>query len=352
MSIQIVAKLIGALSLFLFSCRDDLPPAPEGNSSETNQTASPELVSQAPSAQEALTPDAGNSSLEGSTKTEPDSPEVVAATPPVLDALPPSVIEKVDQPVSLGGGNQQARIQGILRKANPGYSGQGRFHEQDGEIVAAEFPNCSLRDLSPLKGLKLQMLDLSGNPVREIRHLKGMPLNVLWLENTEVVSLKSLSDAKLRELRLNNSPVESLDGIQGQPLENLYAVGTRIKGVEPLRKSNLRGLWLTGSPVTDLSPLAGLPLESLTAHRTLVNDLSFVRKLPVIQRLHIGETLIHDLTPLEGLRLTRLVFTPSRIKRGIEAAKRLQGLREIGVAFDDQRQEIMPPVQFWAKYKK
>ena len=351
MRIQIVAKLIGALSLFLFSCRDDPPSAPEGNSSETNQTGFPELASNVPPVQEALPPDAGNASAEGSTKTEPDSPEVVSGAPPAQEALPPDAIGEADQALPLGGGTQ-ARIQAVLRKANPDYRGQGRFHEEGGEIVAAEFPNCGLRDLSPLKELKLRILDLSGNPVREIRHLQGMPLNVLWLENTGVVSLQSLSKAKLRELRLNNSPVESLDGLQGQPLENLYAVGTRIEDVEPLRKSNLRGLWLTGSPVADLSPLAGLPLESLTAHRTLVNDLSFVRKLPVIQRLHIGETLIEDLTPLEGLRLTRLVFTPSRIKRGIEAAQRLQGLREIGTAFDDKRQNLMPPGQFWAQFKK
>jgi internalin A len=174
----------------------------------------------------------------------------------------------------------------------------------------------------------------------------------LFLENTGVESLRELREAKLVELRLNGSPVLSLDGLQGQPLEMLYAVGTRISDIEPLRKSNLRQLWLSESPVADLSPLAGLPLESLTVHRTLVNDLSFVRKLPVIQRLHIGETLIDDLTPLEGLRLTRLVFTPSRIKRGIEVARRLSNLREIGVAFDDQRQELMPPGQFWAQYGK
>ena len=346
---QLLLWLFGVLSLLLISCTDDRPTSSTGKS---DQPDPPKVVSRISSVQESLPHEEGNASAEESIKTEPDSPEVVAEASLAQDTLPPAGIDTTDLPAPLEGGSQQARIQGILRKANPDYRGQGRFHEQDGVIVAAEFPNCSLRDLSPLKGLKLQMLDLSGNPVREIRHLQGMPLNVLWLENTEVVSLKSLSNAKLRELRLNNSPVESLDGIQGQPLENLYAVGTRIKEVEPLRKSNLRGLWLTGSPVADLAPLAGLPLESLTAHRTLVNDLSFVRKLPVIQRLHIGETLIDDLSPLEGLRLSRLVFTPDRIKRGIEAAQRLQGLREIGVAFDDQRQELMPPGQFWAQYKK
>jgi len=316
---RILSTFFGALSLFLFSCSDKPTSPAEGNSSATESSG---VDTGTPPVKEALAPDAGQQRGE----------------------------EEVDQPILPAGA--QARIQEVLRKANPDYRGQGRFHEEGGEIVAAEFPNCSLRDLSPLRGLKLQMLDLSNNPVREIRHLKGMPLKVLYLENTGVVSLKSLSEAGLRELRLNNSPIESLDGLQGQPLENLYAVKTRINDVEPLRKSNLRGLWLTDSPVSDLSPLGGLPLVSLTAHRTLVNDLSFVRKLPVLQRLHIGETLIEDLSPLEGVRLTRLVFTPSRIKRGMDSAKRLQGLTEIGVAFDDQRQELMPPAQFWAQFGK
>lgn len=311
----------GALSLFLFSCSDKPTSPGEGNSSVTESSA---VDIETPPVKEALAPDAGQQ----------------------------AGAEDTDQPIPPVGAGAQARIQEVLRRANPDYRGQGRFHEEGGEIVAAEFPNCSLRDLSPFKGLKLQMLDLSNNPVREIRHLKGMPLKVLYLENTAVVSLKSLSDAQLRELRLNNSPVESLDGLQGQPLENLYAVKTRINGVEPLRKSNLRGLWLTDSPVSDLSPLGGLPLVSLTAHRTLVNDLSFVRKLPVIQRLHIGETLIEDLSPLEGVRLTRLVFTPSRIKSGMDSARRLQGLTEIGVSFDDQRRELMAPSQFWAQFGK
>jgi internalin A len=326
MSKQVLSRVCLTLGLFFNSCGDDSSSASQ-NLSAANQTVSPNPI-------------VAGSPLQA--VQDPNAQEVLSSDGKV----------NVDQPPPLEITIKQARIQETLRKANPDYRGQGVFHEEKGQIVAAEFPNCSLRDLSPLKGLTLKILDLSGNPVREIRHLQGMPLNVLWLENTEVVSLSSLSNAKLRELRLNNSPIESLDGLQGQPLEQLYAVATRIKDIEPLRKSNLRGLWLTDSPVADLSPLAGLPLESLTAHRTLVNDLSFVRKLPVIQRLHIAETLIEDLTPLEGIRLTRLVFTPSRIKRGMEAARRLSNLKEIGVAFDAQRQELLPPSQFWAQFGK
>ena len=242
------------------------------------------------------------------------------------------------------------KIQGILSRANPDYRGQGRFHEDNGMIVAAELPNCGLRDLSPLKGLQLQGLDLSGNPVRGLRHLKGMPLRNLFLENTRVENLSDLSEAKLVELRLNNSPIQSLKGLEGQPLENLYAVGTRITEVSALRSSNLRQLWLSESPVSDVSGLSGLPLVSLTLHRTLVEDVLFVRQLPVLQRLHIGETPVEDLTPLAGVNLTRLVFTPSRIKRGMNVVRSLYGLREMGTVFDDTGRDLTSPVAFWAKY--
>jgi Leucine-rich repeat (LRR) protein len=244
-----------------------------------------------------------------------------------------------------------SHIQAILKKANPDYRGQGKIHEEGGKIVAAEFPSCGLKDLSPLRGLKLQALDLSGNPVREIRHLRGMPLTRLFLEYTLVESLEELREAKLVELRLNGSPVRSLAGLEGHPLENLYAVGTQINNISALASTNLRQLWLTESPVTDLSPLEGLPLVSLTAHRTLVEDLSFVRKLPLLQRLHIGETLIEDLTPLGGLNLTRLVFSPGRIERGMEVVRSLSNLGEIGTKFDDQGKDLMPPDAFWAQFK-
>ena len=263
--------------------------------------------------------------------------------------LPPSPKqpeEKADSTESPGVG----QVQEILMRANPDYRGQGKLHEENGVIVAGEFPNCNLRDLSPLRGLSLMGLDLSGNPVREIRHLRGMPLRTLFLENTRVESLVELGEANLVELRLNNSPIKSLRGLEGQPLENLYAVGTQITEVSPISSSNLRQLWLSESPVSDVSGLAGLPLVSLTLHRTLVDDLSFVRKLPVLQRLHIGETLISDLTPLEGLNLTRLVFTPPSIKRGLSAARGLHNLREIGTSFDEQRRDLTNPEAFWAQF--
>ena len=93
-------------------------------------------------------------------------------------------------------------------------------------------------------------------------------------------------------------------------------------------------------------------MVSLTLHRTLVEDLSFVRKLPVIQRLHIGETLISDLSPLEGMNLTRLVFSPEQIKKGMKIARGLYGIAEIGTSFDDRGRNLTTPEEFWAQFPK
>ena len=238
-----VFLIVGFPTLAWVSCGSESTPLPKNEPvSKSKIDSNVSLKEKEDGDGEAVHEGQGSSSLQAS--SSPSQPE-----------------EKPVSKESAGVG----QIQEILRRANPEYRGQGKLHEENGVIVAAEFPNCKLRDLSPLRGLSLMGLDLSGNPVREIRHLRGMPLRTLFLENTRVESLLELSEAKLVELRLNNSPIKSLRGLEGQPLENLYAVGTQITEVSPLSSSNLRQLWLSESPVSDVSGLAGLPLVSLTS---------------------------------------------------------------------------------------
>ena len=266
----------------------------------------------------------------------PNPPQEVQIVPPKTLA-PPSLAE--------------AEIQTALKKTNPGYEGQGVFHKEGPQIIAAELAGCGLKDLAPLRGLQLKGLDLSGNPLRDLRHLRGMPIVTLYLENTEIVDLRPLQGMPIGELRLNQcSRLKALNGLEGAPLQNLYLPGTKVVDLTPLQGAPIRQLWLNDAPVEDMTPLKNAPLISLTLHRTNVSDLSFVRDLPLLQRLHIGETKVSDLGPLKGLALTRLVFTPNQIEKGIEQARRLRGLNEIGARFDDQSRELMAPAAFWAKY--
>jgi hypothetical protein len=65
-----------------------------------------------------------------------------------------------------------------------------------------------------------------------------------------------------------------------------------------------------------------------------------------IKRLHIGETPVTDLTPIRNLELTRLIFTPGNIEKGLEAARRMESLVELGTTFENR----MPPDVFWHLY--
>jgi len=65
-----------------------------------------------------------------------------------------------------------------------------------------------------------------------------------------------------------------------------------------------------------------------------------------LQRLHIAETPVSDLTPLAGLKLTRLIFTPGSIEKGLEIPKNMDTIYEIGTTFESR----MPPADFWRMY--
>ena len=88
-----------------------------------------------------------------------DKEEIAGKLKEDSEESPPSkdTVSSVQPEKSLG--NQPSigiqQIQEILIRANPEYRGQGKLHEENGVLVAAEFPNCSLRDISPLRGLQL-----------------------------------------------------------------------------------------------------------------------------------------------------------------------------------------------------
>ncbi len=238
-----------------------------------------------------------------------------------------------------------------IREANSGYTGNGQFAIEGGQVYALSLADCNISDITPLRGLPLMEVDLSGNPLENLGPLRGMTeLRKLYLERTNVEDLTPLIGmSSLETLYLNKTNVEDISPLKGLPIKNLYAVDCRVSDLKPLVGMPLEGLWLTGSPVQDISPLAGSQLVTLTLQNTQVSDLSPLAQTS-LQRLHIGETPVTDLTPLVQLPLTRLVFSPSRIEKGLEHVRRMPTLRELGVAFDDERQELMPPAQFWQAY--
>jgi len=214
--------------------------------------------------------------------------------------------------------------------------------------VAIGLGKTRVKDLSPLAEIDgLVALDLAKTKVRDLAPLSGKPIQELYLEETGVEDIGPLKGMPLVKLYLSYTKVSDLGPLKGAPLDELNIIGTQVADLSPLEGSRLRMLWLSECPVTDLAPLQKVPLESLTLAKTKVSDLSPLKGHPTLRRLHIAETEVTDLTPIKWLKLTRLIFTPARIEKGIGFARDMKTINEIGTSFDG----MMHPSQFWRMYE-
>jgi hypothetical protein len=75
-----------------------------------------------------------------------------------------------------------------------------------------------LSDLSPLKGMKLDVLNCGQSPVRDLSPLKGMPLRDLRCENMPVGDLSPLKGMPLNQLHCSHTPVSDLSPLKGMRL--------------------------------------------------------------------------------------------------------------------------------------
>lgn len=241
-----------------------------------------------------------------------------------------------------------------LKEKNPEFGGQVHVQTDGQTIGLVALGDPAVEDISPLSGLPLQVLELAGCRVEDISPLEGMSLRVLGLEGTGVRDISVLRGMPLMELSLSHTKVKDLSPLADAPLEKLYLVDTRVTDLGPLGgMQHLSSLWLNDTPVSDITPLKTVPLVSLTLAGTKVSDLSPLKGLP-LRRLHIARSEVTDLSPLEWLELDRLVFTPGKIEKGIEHARNMRSLGQIGTSFgeeDEGRQtDVVPAALFWDQY--
>src|SRR5262249_29607280 len=100
--------------------------------------------------------------------------------------------------------------------------------------------------------------------------------------------------------------VSDLTPLKGMPLEYLDLMNTRAADLAPLHGVPLKHLNLEGlRGVSDLSPLKGMPLEYLSLTGTSVSDLSPLKTMP-LKSLRIDyradrERLLRSLTGLKAI---------------------------------------------------
>jgi eukaryotic-like serine/threonine-protein kinase len=80
-----------------------------------------------------------------------------------------------------------------------------------------------LKDLSPLKGIPLRMLAIFQTNVSDLSPLRGMPLEELHFWNTPVSDIAPLKGMSLRYVNFINSPVTDFSALKGMPLTEIDA---------------------------------------------------------------------------------------------------------------------------------
>lgn len=195
-----------------------------------------------------------------------------------------------------------------------------------------------ISDLGPLAGLtELQVLDLGENPVRTTEVLAELPaLREVVLEATGITSVEVFRDSGIQSLNIRTTWVTDYTPLEECPHLTRLVTGSMpegaaetlvgLTGLEELRLYSTPQLDLSlfrdfqrlqevdffGSTVSHPEVLTELSsLQYVNLGKTGVEDLSFAPSMPALTELDLRENLLTDLTPLlECPWLTRLVLSP------------------------------------------
>ncbi len=167
-------------------------------------------------------------------------------------------------------------------------------------------------DLSPLQGTKVSNLTCSQEVV-DYSMLRGLKLTAFSCFGPGNTDLTPLSGLPLQTLGVSgNWDVKNLEPLRGMPLTVLSCDNCLVADLSPLKEMRLTFLACFVTQVADLSPLKGMPLEQLYCHETPITDFS----------------------PLAGMKLKKLSFTPKPNLKGLPALREMDSLMEIGIAHD------------------
>ena len=155
----------------------------------------------------------------------------------------------------------------------------------------------------------LVKVELHSKAIRSFEALRGLTVDYVWAQGTEVESLEPLRGMPLHHLSLTGArSVHDLSPLAGMPLCDLDIHQTKVIDLAPLAGMQLTYLSVAASEVSRIDVLRGMPLVFLEAGSSRVTDLSPLKGAP-LQILHINNTRVTDLAVLQGAPLKELVIT-------------------------------------------
>lgn len=184
--------------------------------------------------------------------------------------------------------------------------------EFDGELTGVELrpePKIENGVVVELGFLAIEVTDLS--PVRALAGLKKLSCSGRGAQRAKLSDLSPLVGLHLDYLAITGSDVADLTPLQGMPLTTLLCAGSRVENLSPLRGAPLTRLLCKGTRVTDLAPLQGMPLKTFECNG-FVTDLAPLAGMPLVS-LSIEQTQATDLKPLETCKALKTLKVGAKI---------------------------------------
>jgi len=170
----------------------------------------------------------------------------------------------------------------------------------------------SISDLSPLAGLPLTRLALSGNLIKDLTVIPSLP--------------------SLQELLIGQNPIYSINELAScASLQRVDLSDTYVVDISPLSK-NMTSVYLKNTPVIDYSPLLKMhSLRDLFLSDLSQHDVSTLAQLTEITTLVLYDSLtnIKPILLLKNLRSLALDDSELTSIDGIEALEKLSYFRVI-----------------------
>jgi hypothetical protein len=173
-------------------------------------------------------------------------------------------------------------------------------------VCGARGRMCKLSDLSAVRGLPLESLHVEFAGVRDLSCLKGMALKRIIIRNCPLADLSPLKDmTALEELQLGGTEVKDLSPLKGLKIKRLELCSTRVADIRLLSGMPLESLDISNTKIADLSLLKGKPLTVLQINGSQVKDLRPLEGL-ALRYLNCRNTAVRSFDPLKKMPLTSI----------------------------------------------
>lgn len=224
------------------------------------------------------------------------------------------------------------------------------YSRDNGEIKEVQLEASLSKDMADLKNFpNLKMIKLSTEIIPQVVLEQLDSLEELWCRNTPESLATALSHPeKLKVLGCYDA--EKLDGVDAfTQLEHLYINDYDLVDLNAISAlTNLKKLEIVnGDEITDFGVLHSLKqLEALYMDTEQLKDISFVEKMTNLQEFSMKDTIVMDISALEGKALLKKVdLQDNREVSNYSALSSLSGLEELTLEVGSKAQ--MPDAGNW-----